>query len=66
MAATKRKKLNLNNLKTGSFTAWCKSHGFNGVTNACIQAGLKSKNATIRKRAQFASNARKWNKKKSK
>lgn len=43
----------------GKFTKYCGGK----VTNECIQRGLKSKNPTIRKRANFARNARKWNKK---
>ena len=46
----------------GSFTAWCKRQGFRGVTAACISAGLASHNAAIRKKANFARNARGWNK----
>ncbi len=42
----------------GSFTAWCKSQGYDSVTWACIQQGLNSKNETIRKKAQFAANVR--------
>ena len=59
-AKQKNKKLDLSNLKKGAFTEWCKRKGFQGVTLECIMLGLKSKNATIRKRAQFALNARKW------
>jgi len=38
----------------GSFTRWCKANGYGGVTGACIAAGLKSKNPSIRKKAAFA------------
>lgn len=48
--------------RQGSFTKWCKQQGFSGVTQECIQKGLKSKNPAIRKKANFARNARKWNK----
>lgn len=41
----------------GSFTQWCKSHGYGGVTDACIKAGLKAGGA-IAKKAQFAKAAR--------
>jgi hypothetical protein len=41
----------------GKFTSYCGGK----VTNACIQKGLKSNSPTIRKRANFARNARKWN-----
>lgn len=46
--------------KEGSFTAWCKANGFNGVTEECIRKGLASKNPAIRKKANFARNARKF------
>ena len=41
----------------GKFTDYCGGK----VTNECIQKGLDSPSATIRKRANFARNARKWN-----
>ena len=47
--------------KVGSFTAWCKRHGYNSVTNQCIQQGKSSKNTAIRKKATFAQNARGFN-----
>jgi len=52
----------------GKFTEYARRKGLakkgGGVTNEAIEAGLKSKDPKIRKRAQFAKNARKWNKKK--
>lgn len=45
----------------GKFTAWAKRHGHKGVTNAAIKEGLASRLASVRKQAQFAKNARKWN-----
>jgi hypothetical protein len=45
--------------RRGSFTKWCGGK----VTSECIQRGLRSKNPAIRKKANFARNARKWNKK---
>ena len=50
----------------GSFTAWCKKQGFDGVTDECIKKGKQSKNKKIRKKAIFAENARKWKHKKKK
>ena len=47
--------------KRGSFTAWCKKQGYGGVTGACISKGKNSNSTAIRKKATFASNARKWN-----
>lgn len=46
----------------GTFTKYCKSKGHGGVTTDCISEGLASTNTTTRKRANFARNARKWNK----
>lgn len=40
----------------GKFTEYCGGK----VTSECIAKGKKSKSATIRKRATFAANARKW------
>jgi len=48
--------------KRGTFTKWCKSQGYSGVTTECIAKGKKSKSSAIRKKATFAGNARKWNK----
>lgn len=51
--------------KKGSFTKWAKKQGktkSGKVTGKAIAAGLKSKDARIRRKAQFAKNARKWNK----
>ena len=42
----------------GAFTRWAKSHGYKSVTTAAIRAGLRSKNALTRKRANFARNVR--------
>ena len=41
----------------GKFTEYCGGK----VTSKCIQKGLNSSNPTVRKRANFARNARKWN-----
>ena len=40
----------------GKFTEYCGGE----VTNKCIQKAKNSKNPTLRKRATFAANARKW------
>lgn len=45
----------------GKFTSWCKRNGYKGVTSECIKRGLRSKNPRVRKMANFARNARKWN-----
>ncbi len=49
--------------KPGSFTARCKRKGFGWVTQACINAGKKSSNPTIKKRAVLAETLRKMSKK---
>lgn len=64
MATPKKKQggsgINIKKSKEGSFTAWCKRQGFNGVTEECIRKGLASSNPAIRKKANFARNARKF------
>ena len=47
----------------GKFTAYCKKQGYKGITKACINKAKKSNNKTLVKRATFAENSRKWNKK---
>jgi len=49
-------------LKEGTFTAWCKRQGFDGVTEECIAKGLASKDPRIRRKANFARNAKGWGK----
>ena len=53
-------------LKKGAFTAWCKSHGYGGVTEGCITEALrvakKTKNRTLQKRATLARTFRSMNK----
>lgn len=49
--------------KTGSFTKYCKSKGYKGVTQACIDEGKQSSNPTTRKRAVLAETFRKVAKK---
>ena len=49
-------------MKKGKFTNWCKEHGFGGVTNECIQAGLRSKDSTVVKEANLAKTFRKMRK----
>ena len=40
----------------GSFTAWCKKQGFDGVTCECICKAMATDNPTLHKRANFAYN----------
>jgi len=40
----------------GAFTKWCKQQGFDKVNCECIKKGLESKNAHVRKMANFARN----------
>lgn len=56
----KKKTIKIKPSKVGSFTAWCKRNGFKGVTSECIAAGKRAKSAAIRKKANFAGNARKF------
>lgn len=50
----------------GAFTKYCKRKGYKGVTNKCIEEGLRSPNPRTRKRANFARNARKIAKRRKK
>lgn len=50
--------IHINPENKGKFTDYCNGK----VTEECIQRGLNSSNPTTRKRANFARNARKWNK----
>jgi len=49
-------------VKKGAFTSWCKRNSFGGVTASCIAAGRRSKNATIRRRANLAATFKKMGK----
>lgn len=46
----------------GKFTKWCKRHGYDSVTSACISKGKNSDSSSVRKMATFAKNARSWDK----
>lgn len=48
----------------GAFTEWCKRRGYSGVTQKCIEEGMRSKNPTIRRRANLARTLRKLARKK--
>lgn len=52
-------KIHIKKKNRGKFTDYCGGK----VTEECIRRGKNSSNSTIRKRATFAANARKWNKK---
>ena len=63
MAKRKGKlKINIKPSMEGSFTAWCKRQGFGSVTQECIAKGLASKDPRIRRKANFARNAKGWGK----
>jgi len=47
----------------GSFRRYCISKGYKGVTAACIAEGLRSKNPTVKKRANLARTFAKFRKK---
>ena len=47
----------------GSFTSYCNSKGYNGVTQKCIDKAKSSGSTALKKKAVFAENSRnKWNK----
>jgi len=52
--------INIKPKNRGKFTSWCKANGYDKVTTACIEEALKSKKAGVRKKANFAKNARKF------
>ena len=59
-----KSKIHIKKENRGKFTAWAKKKGMakkNGkVSSKAIAAGLKSKDPAVRKRANFARNAKKW------
>ena len=55
----KGNKIHIKKANRGKFTEYCGGK----VTAECIARGKRSPNPTIRKRATFAANARKWAKK---
>ena len=58
----KGSKIHIKESQKGSFTTYCGGK----VTNECISKGLNSPDPKIRKKANFARNARSWSKKKHK
>ncbi len=52
----KGSKIKIKESQKGSFTKYCNGK----VTEACIAKGLRSPNPKIRKKANFARNARSW------
>lgn len=52
----KGSKIKIKKKNRGKFTEYCGGE----VTQECIDKAKKSKNPTLRKRATFADNARKW------
>lgn len=55
----KGSKIKIKEKNKGSFTRYCGGN----VTEECIRKGKNSSSAKIRKKATFAANSRKWNKK---
>lgn len=55
-------KIEIDDKNKGKFTSYCKDKGFKSVTEDCLDEGLNSPNKLTRKRAQFAKNARSWDK----
>ena len=54
------------NLRKDAFTNWCKKRGYRGVTVKCIEEGLRSRSARVRKMANLARTFRKWARKRRK
>lgn len=54
MAGLGKVEINIKPENEGKFTKYCGGK----VTNECIEKGLASKDPAVRKRAQFAKNAR--------
>ena len=52
----KGNKIKIKKKNVGSFTRYCGGN----VTEACIQRGKNSPSSSIRKKATFAANSRKW------
>ena len=53
MAAKKKSAKRKMVKRPGTFTAWCKRHGFSGPSKACACAALRRGNSTVKKKAQF-------------
>ena len=51
--------------KPGAFTAYCKRKGYKGVTEKCIEEGLKSRNKKTRARARLAKTLRRLRRKRA-
>jgi len=51
-------------MKKGKFDEYCKRKGYSGATNECIKEAIKSKDKTVRKRANLAKTLKKLRKKK--
>lgn len=58
MKSLAKSKIKIKPENVGKFTKYCGGK----VTNECIQKGLASASSAVRKRANFARNARRWNK----
>jgi len=52
--------------RPGAFTAWCKAHGYGGVTQACIAAGKKAKSTRVKRQANLAQTLKRMAKKRRK
>ena len=62
MAGLGKVDINIKPSNEGKFTKYCNGK----VTSECIEKGLNSKSPAVRKRAQFAKNARSFNHSKDK
>ena len=54
--AQKRKPIKIKESMKGTFTLWCKRHGYGGVNSSCVAAGKRSDDPRIVKKAVFAQN----------
>jgi len=54
----KRSVIHIRPSRVGSFRAWARRRGLS--MSAAIRAGLRSRDVRIRRKANFARNARKW------
>lgn len=67
MTTKKKSSIKIKPGNKGKFKAWAKRRGLlnkDGTVGArAISAGLKSKDASVRRMANFARNSRKWKKK---
>ena len=63
LAGTRKKnRIEIRESHRGAFQDYCKGLGHDGVNDACIRTGKKSRSKDVRAMATFAMNAKSWNK----